>query len=250
MTVSLLLPTTGCPSSPPPAFYFSGCPTPATLFRQLLSRPLKDPVPPPPLHKAYSVSNIKTHVPLQLNLDQLNHNIWAEILSNHCKGFDVVDHIDETYDTTEALLDNHLPTEPEWIKHESIVKSWIYGTITPSLIQNIFQRNLIALQAWLNLRDLFQVNKEANAMQLDNELRNMTIGTMSIHDYCTKIKKIGDLLANIESPIPDKNLVTYTSLASPVVGRAWSFVSGNLSHHRRKIAPSFLARNLVYNLYK
>lgn len=73
-----------------------------------------DNLPPPPLHKAYSVANIKSHVPLQLNLDQLNHGIWSEIFSNHCKGFDVLDHIDETYVPTEAHPDACLSVDPEW----------------------------------------------------------------------------------------------------------------------------------------
>lgn len=157
-----------------------------------------NPRPPAPLHKAYSVTNIKAHVPLQLNLDQLNYEIWSEIFSNHCTGFDVADHIDDSYEPTEANPNNAPPTDTEWRKLDSIVKSWLYGTITPSLLQNIFQKNLTARQAWRNLHTLFRVNKTAKAIQLDNELRTISLGNMSITDYCTKIKTMADLLANID----------------------------------------------------
>lgn len=98
----------------------------------------------------------------------------------------------------------------EWLKLDAIVKTWIYGSITPSLLQNIYQRNLSARQAWVNLHNLFQVNKEARALQLENDLRNISLGNMSITEYCTKIKTIADLLSNIDSPVSDRNLVTYT----------------------------------------
>lgn len=54
-------------------------------------------------------------------------------------------------------------------KLDSIVKPWIYGTIIlispPKHIPTEPRR-----QVWLNLRDVFQVNKEAKSIQLDNEL--------------------------------------------------------------------------------
>lgn len=109
---------------------------------------MENPPPPPrqpePLHKAYTVLNIKSHIPTQLNLDALNHDMWAELFSTHCTGFVVEDHIVETYEPTEDDPNNAQPTDPEWVKLDSVVKSWIYGTITPSLLQNIFQRNLTA----------------------------------------------------------------------------------------------------------
>ena len=46
-------------------------------------------------------------------------------------------------------------------------------------------------------------------MQLDTELRTIELGSLSITDYCHKISRIADLLANIDSPVDEKNLVTY-----------------------------------------
>lgn len=71
-----------------------------------------NPRPTAPLCKAYSVTNIKAHVTLQLDLNQLNYDIWSEIFSNHCIGFDVADHIDTTYEPTKANPSNAPPTDP------------------------------------------------------------------------------------------------------------------------------------------
>ncbi|PWA48749.1 hypothetical protein CTI12_AA487870 [Artemisia annua] len=52
-------------------------------------------------------------------------------------------------------------------------------------------------------------NKEARAIKLDNELCSIMIGTMSINDYCTKIKSMVDRLKNLGSSVSEKNLVIY-----------------------------------------
>ena len=46
-------------------------------------------------------------------------------------------------------------------------------------------------------------------MQLDTELRTIELGSLSITNYCHKISRIADLLANIDSPVDEKNLFTY-----------------------------------------
>lgn len=198
-----------------------------------------DPPPPQrnnlPLHKAYSVSNIKTHVPIQLSLDQMNHVIWSELFSTHCDGYDVADHIDTTYVPTEANPNLVPPTYPEWKKLDSIVKSWIYGTITPSLLQNIFEKNLTARKAWVSLHNHFHINKEAKFIQLDNQLRNITLGNMSINDYCTKIKTMTDLLSNMDKSVPDENLVAYTVKGLP---RRWEGVATHI--RLQKPPPSWI----------
>ncbi|GKB91929.1 ribonuclease H-like domain-containing protein [Tanacetum coccineum] len=62
---------------------------------------------------------------------------------------------------------------------------------------------------WDHLQGLFQDNKDARAINLNNELRSITIGKMSINEYCPKIKSMADRLKNLGSSICEKNLVTY-----------------------------------------
>ncbi|XP_019084329.1 PREDICTED: uncharacterized protein LOC109125962 [Camelina sativa] len=59
------------------------------------------------------------------------------------------------------------------------------------------------------LENLFRDNKEARAIQLENELRNLTIGDLVVHDYCQKLKSISDTLANVDSLITDRALVMH-----------------------------------------
>ncbi|PWA41921.1 hypothetical protein CTI12_AA549660 [Artemisia annua] len=67
----------------------------------------------------------------------------------------------------------------------------------------------MAHEVWKKLRDLFHDNKAARVIQLDNEIRNMAIGTLSVNDYFQEIKSKADRLANLGSVVSDSSLVTY-----------------------------------------
>ncbi|KAJ9566959.1 hypothetical protein OSB04_002925 [Centaurea solstitialis] len=182
----------------------------------------------PSPHKAFGITNIKTYVPLLLDLEQLNYDQWRELFSTHCVGFDVIDHIDDS---------NPKPTDAEWKKVDSIVKLWIYGSISQSLLQMVFKKGTTALQVWTDLETLFRDNKDAKAMQLDSELRNLVMGDLSVHASFTKIKGIADLLANLDpaSAVPDKHLVNYA-----INGLSSKYESvANIIRYRSPL-PSFL----------
>ncbi|GJX76874.1 hybrid signal transduction histidine kinase M [Tanacetum coccineum] len=61
-----------------------------------------------------------------------------------------------------------------------------------------------------HLKELFHDNKDARAINLDNELRSIKIGKMTVNEYCTKIRSMADRLINLGCVVSDKNLVIYT----------------------------------------
>lgn len=48
-----------------------------------------------------------------------------------------------------------------------------------------------------SIKTLFNENKESTTMDLDDELRNLSIRDFTVMTYYTKIKEITDLLSNI-----------------------------------------------------
>nr|GEZ05800.1 hybrid signal transduction histidine kinase M [Tanacetum cinerariifolium] len=48
------------------------------------------------------------------------------------------------------------------------------------------------------------------AINLDNELRSIKIGKMTVNEYCTKIKSMADRLKNLSCVVSEKNFVIYT----------------------------------------
>ncbi|GJT43822.1 hypothetical protein Tco_0952537 [Tanacetum coccineum] len=159
-----------------------------------------DNTPPPTMNneKAFGVTNIKTHVPLILDIDQLNYNAWSELFTTHCNSFGVLGFLDGTITSTNT-------TATEWNRLDSLVKVWIYGMISTSLLQTVLKKNVTTKDVWKSLKELFHDNKYARAM----ELRSLELGNLTISEYFKKIKMVSDLLSNIESPVDENSLVMH-----------------------------------------
>ena len=155
-----------------------------------------------PVERAFGVTNIKTHIPLTLYLEDHNYDAWRELLLMHCLAFDVLGHIDGT-----AIPANDDDTP--WKKRDRLVKLWLYGTLAEPLFRSIFKTGGTARDIWLRIKNQFRNNKEARALQLDHDLRTTEIGDKSVHDYCQKLKSIFDLLENLDAPVADRTLVMY-----------------------------------------
>ncbi|KAL4555611.1 hypothetical protein LXL04_038235 [Taraxacum kok-saghyz] len=154
-----------------------------------------------PTDRVYGITNIKSYVPLVLDLDRLNYDSWKELFKTHCLGYSVYDHL---------IGDDSEPDDPEWETIDNIVKQWIYGTLSQTVLQAILKPDSTAASVWQTIEQLFHENKDAKAMELDDELRNLSIGDLGIIEYCNKVKSIYDLLTNIGSPVSQRNLVIYT----------------------------------------
>ncbi|GKD39812.1 hybrid signal transduction histidine kinase M, partial [Tanacetum coccineum] len=155
-----------------------------------------------PNEKPFGITNIKTYIPLVLDLDEMNYDSWSELFILHCTSFGVLNFIQDTSTSAERDAD-------DWGKLDSLVKLRIFGTISKSLLQRVLKKNTTSHDVWKQLKDVFHDNKSARAMQLDNDLRNVELGNLSITDYFHKIRRMADLLANIDSPVDEKNLVFY-----------------------------------------
>ncbi|KAG7534465.1 hypothetical protein ISN45_Aa08g020180, partial [Arabidopsis thaliana x Arabidopsis arenosa] len=131
--------------------------------------------PAPQTHeRAFGVTNIKSNIPLILDLDDHNYDAWRELFMTHCLTFDVLGHLDGT------LLPANTK-DAAWHKRDGLVKLWIYGTLAPPLFRSSFETGGTA-------RD---------------------IGDRTIQEYCQKIISLADLLSNVDAPVNERNLVMY-----------------------------------------
>ncbi|KAL4561753.1 hypothetical protein LXL04_033927 [Taraxacum kok-saghyz] len=153
--------------------------------------------------KPFGITNIKALVPITLDLNQLNYDAWRELFTTHCRGFGVLGHLTGA---SKPKSDD----DEDWHALDSVVKAWIYATLTPSLLNNILQTGSTSHMVWLKLENLFRDNKDTRAIELKDELRSITLGDQSIAHYCERITTLSNLLANIEHPVPEKTLVAYT----------------------------------------
>lgn len=144
--------------------------------------------------KPYNMTNIKTLVPLILDLNQLNYDVWL--------GFFVLNHI--TYSSKPSS-----DTDEDWLPLDVVVKTCIYGILTHLLLNIILKPGATANSAWVNLEiKLVKINVLA-LFEIDNELHAMTVSDQTIVQYCKKMTTYSNLLANLQNPVSEQKLVTH-----------------------------------------
>ncbi|KAL7607668.1 hypothetical protein Lser_V15G12469 [Lactuca serriola] len=155
--------------------------------------------------KPYSITNIKAYIPFTLDLERMNYDAWHDVFETQCVTFGVNDHLSQPDDKAADRSD-----KKEWTRVDSLVKMWIFGTMTQSLTQTIHKKNQTAVDLWSALENLFHDNKDTRDMQLDQELHNISQRDTYVNAYCSRIKNLAELLEKNEAPVPEKNLVSYT----------------------------------------
>ncbi|GKE01549.1 hybrid signal transduction histidine kinase M [Tanacetum coccineum] len=118
---------------------------------------------------------------------------------------------------------------------------WILGSLCDSLQEQVVTTPGNAKALWDHLQNLFHDNKDARAINLDNELCSIKIGKMSINEYCTKIKSMTDRLKNLGCVVSDKNLVIYA--VSGLDSRFAKLVE--IIRHREPLPTFETARNML-----
>ncbi|PWA70396.1 hypothetical protein CTI12_AA289390 [Artemisia annua] len=156
------------------------------------------------IDRAYSLASIKACIPNPLDLEKLNYNSWSALFKRFCKTYGVEHHLNAPSTSTSTA-----PIDPNHDTNDSLVVMWMYSTLSPKLADMVIDDSSSAHGVWKKLQDLFHDYKAARVIQIDNEIRNMNIGTLSVSDYFQEIKTKADRLANLGSPVSDSSLVTY-----------------------------------------
>jgi hypothetical protein len=65
-----------------------------------------------------------------------------------------------------------------------IIKSWIWGTISPNLHDVTQQHDHTACDAWLALENHFVNNRETRSLHIDATFRSFVLGNLSVNGYC------------------------------------------------------------------
>ncbi|GKA86229.1 ribonuclease H-like domain-containing protein [Tanacetum coccineum] len=163
--------------------------------------------PPPPaltlVEKLYAVHNINSLVPEKLDLQESNYSTWSYFFKGHCSNFNVLNHIDGSTSTSD-------PPTDEWITADSIVKSWIFLTLSPTLRKRMISTNpASAKAAWDTIETIFQENKRTRTVALKGELRVIQMGddtpdavTYAINGLSEKYGSLAQIIAH-KDPFPD-----------------------------------------------
>jgi hypothetical protein len=143
--------------------------------------------------QAAGVQNIRSLVPVTLEPSSTNFATWHGHLLT-LKRYALTDHV---------LADSYFPNDPAWDRMDSIVLSWIFGTVSIELQE----RHGTARQAWLALENHFIGNRKTRALHLDATFRNFVQGDLTVGEYCRKMKGFADALSDLDAPVSDRILV-------------------------------------------
>ncbi|PNX60943.1 hypothetical protein L195_g052195, partial [Trifolium pratense] len=157
-------------------------------------------------HPALAVSNIKNHIPIVLEIEKDQYGTWAELFRIHARSTRVLHHIVPSTGKTPPA-----PTDVEheqWTTLDATVLQWIYSTISTDLLTTILEPNSTAMEAWNRLKDIFEDNKNARAVTLEQEFSNTRMEDFpNVSAYCQRLKMLSDQLRNVGSSVNDHRMV-------------------------------------------
>nr|XP_051211233.1 uncharacterized protein LOC127328694 [Lolium perenne] len=152
--------------------------------------------------QAVGLQSIKGHVPVELALDTGVHRQWRTFLRIIVRKYALLDH-----------LDNAAPevTSPEWSLLDATVFSWLYGSVSISILDAIMTPgdDPLAIDIWNGINSLFNDHKINRQLHLMAELGDVSMGELSMTDYLKKVKSLFDELSDLGSPVKEADMVIH-----------------------------------------
>jgi hypothetical protein len=144
--------------------------------------------------------NVKTHIPVTLEMKNPNFTKWASFFKALCGKFSLLPHISES---AAPPVD-----DPSWPIAECTVCGWILNTVDDSVLDlAITDENQTARELWVAIEALFRSNRAPRAVFLLEEFHSLRQGDSTIDEYCQKLKVKAAALWDVGETIDDKQLV-------------------------------------------
>ncbi|XP_028199553.1 uncharacterized protein LOC114384074 [Glycine soja] len=158
-------------------------------------------------HPALAVSNIRNHIFITLEMENVQYSTWAELLKITAHSHKVLHHIISP--TNDKAKVPAIEDEKElWSTLDATVLSWLYATISNDLLHTIIEPDATAMDAWNKLRDIFQDNKHSHEVTLEAEFSNTKMENFpNTSAYCQRLKSLADQLKNVGAPVSESRLV-------------------------------------------
>ncbi|XP_026429964.1 uncharacterized protein LOC113326453 [Papaver somniferum] len=153
------------------------------------------------LHPAFTINNIKTLIPILLDIKQDEYSSWVFLFELHLQAHRLL-----------FLIDGSTPPPDvdatTVLQLDALCRQWMFSTMTKDLMLTVLKSGETAQEIWNHLKKLFQDNKGNRAATLERQFVNLKfVDCTSIDDYCDKIKYLSDRLRDLDFPMNDKRLV-------------------------------------------
>ncbi|KAK9093113.1 hypothetical protein Syun_028024 [Stephania yunnanensis] len=190
-------------------------------------------------HPALAVSNIRNHIPIILEMENVQYSTWAELFKVHARANRVLHHIIPSDQSKETAAEGD---DDMWSTLDATVLSWIYATISNDLLHTILEPDATAMEAWNRLRDIFQDNKHSRAVSLEHDFSTTKMEHFpNASTYCQRFKSPADQLKNVGAPVSDNRLVLQlvSGLTAPYRG------VGTMIRQSNPLPPFYQARSML-----
>jgi hypothetical protein len=148
--------------------------------------------------QAAGLQNIRSLVSVVLDPASSHYPRWRGQVLLTLRRYALDDHV---------LDDVATPPSRAWSLMDSVVLSWLHGTITVELQDIIRDQADTGRQAWLALEEQFLGNRDARALHLDAQFHLFSQGDLSVDEYCRQMKGMADSLRDLGEPVADRTLV-------------------------------------------
>ena len=192
-------------------------------------------------HSALAVSNIRNHVSIVLEMENVQYSTWAELFKIHARSTKVLDHIIPPANGT-GMVPSTEEERELWSTLDATVLSWIYATISSDLLHTIIEPDSTAMEAWDRLRDIFQDNKHSHDVALEQEFSATSMENFpNVSSYCQRLKSLANQLKNVGALVSNSRLVLQLveGLTQPYRG------VGMLIRQSNPLPPFYKARSML-----
>ena len=143
--------------------------------------------------------NIRSHVPVLLDLPTANYEQWRCLFESVLGKFG----LDEFVRSAPPMAQR----TAEWRQIDQTVVNWIYTTVNKSVFDIVYRPRVSAFTLWGAVEDIFHDNEMHRAVLLETELRSITQGDAGIDEYCSHLKRLADKLRDIGQPVSETSQV-------------------------------------------
>ncbi|KAI4984574.1 hypothetical protein ZWY2020_017204 [Hordeum vulgare] len=150
--------------------------------------------------QANSIENIKSLIPVTLDLKASNFSKWRNFLTIAVNQFALTDHLEPAPP----------PADAEWLRMDSTVLRWLYGSINPDIADMVMAAGTTAAAVFAGITSLFRDNQQARVGCLGQKFRNIVQGDKTVTAYCLEQKTVADALADVNASVSDDALVWNT----------------------------------------
>jgi hypothetical protein len=139
----------------------------------------------PAVLNPFSTINVKTHVPITLELTRPNFTRWSTFFRAMVGKFGLL-----------PYLDPDVPARPSdlmWAQTDYAIKGWLYNSVEDSVLAlTMGADDQTACALYVAIFNLFNDNKESHAIHLSNEFHTLVQGDSSVADYYQRMKSLAD----------------------------------------------------------